>query len=235
MARELQEATWCDWHRLLATPQKIEAAVVRLNPRGKEIDLCDPCAMIWDWLLPRIEQMLEFFDRNVLEALLNTGNPPADEKRDRVPAQLAITDEPAAASTIDSTQAVKGDKNTPTSRGGTTNRGRRITGELQVRCPLHHPGANSPSEYWVKVKDRGSHAASSHKLKPQEIDWVLPADGSLTLPHKCTEHKVCAVYDNGAGFGFPTKNALTTHRSKAAQSGWELANTDATETAAAAA
>lgn len=234
MARELQEAAWCDWHRLLPTNDKVPAEFSRINPRGKEIDLCDPCSMVYDWIAPRVEQMLPFFDRAVLEALFNTGNTPADEKRDRVPAQLAITDGQDTASAAEPAPDAKLAKD-GTRRGNPRNLGRWIDGIDQVRCCEDHPGANSPAVYWVKVENRGTHASKAHHKTAQECVWEQHPDHPVDLPYKCREHKVCAAFDNGAGYGFPSAAALRTHIFKADEANWEKADKDPAETSASAA
>lgn len=224
MAQELLTRNTCDWHGALEDAQVVEAVHVRISPKGKAHDLCEPCCMIFDWAMPRLPQVLSFLNTEVIERLLQSGRE-AGDKPGRQPAQLAL---PGAA-TAAKADAAKAPDISPATKS-VANRGRWIDGEPQVRCPLKHPGANSPKKYWVKVSDRGSHAASSHQIKPQEINWVLPDDDSVNLPHKCTDHKVCAAYDNGAGYGFPTPSALATHKTKAKQSGWELADTDTTAT-----
>ncbi|MEU0220272.1 hypothetical protein ABZ281_36710 [Streptomyces sp. NPDC006265] len=101
----------------------------------------------------------------------------------------------------------------------------------QVRCPLKHR-AGSPDEYWVAVRDRGSHAKSSHKLLGPQVPYELPTDGSVKFGVACFYHEVCT---KAGGFGFKNNSGLSLHKRKADEEGWEKASgTDTTETGSAA-
>lgn len=241
MAQRLVKEGTCDWCAQIDPGQQVPAQQTRISPTGKEIDVCDPCGYLADLGFPRLELMLRYFAPEVIERLLRVGRAPEDEKdkRSRGPAQLSIPTPTPTPTPAPKPEAEK--KPTSKPAGGSSgkkavaNRGRWVDGVDQMRCPEDHPGANSPAEYWVKVENRGSHAASSHNKLAQEIPWEEHPDHPVDLPHKCVEHKVCAAYDNGAGFGFPSKQALATHVFKSNEAGWEKADKDAAETSAPAA
>ncbi|MGW3860390.1 hypothetical protein ACWEDZ_02750 [Streptomyces sp. NPDC005047] len=231
MAHRLIQENLCDWHSALQAPAEVEAVHSRVNPQGKENDLCEPCAMIFDWLVPRFHQVLTFFDHDVLEALFRAGRTPADETPAR-PAQLAITESDGSPMAV--APAPKPEPKKPPGKAAAEEsygHGEWQPGVEQVRCPLTHR-VGSPAEYWVRVRDRGSHAKSSHKLLGPQVAWELPdperaGDEAFDLPVKCFEHKVCA---EAGGYGFENENGLRLHRIKTAQ--WEKTpmRKDATET-----
>ncbi|WP_329271764.1 hypothetical protein [Streptomyces sp. NBC_01451] len=236
MANRITTSQTCDWHEQLRPPEQVSAVHVRVNPAGKELDLCDLCSVAYDLSAPRMALMVQLFNAEVVERLFRTGRQPAVEEKVRRPAQLAIPDAPSAPkkkvakSTPPAAPKPVADPEpaTKTGKKAVANRGRRIDGEDQVRCPKSHPGANSPQdEYWVRVKDRHSHAVRAHNMMGPEIKYELPDD--MQLGEKCFVHKVCA--DNG-GYGHPNKQSLATHIFKSNQAGWEKTpGADATETA----
>lgn len=232
--------TNCDWHSQIETPVQVPATHVRVNPEGKENDLCEACCMMFDWGMPRVETLVKFFQPDVIERLLRTGREPAGRKSERRTTQPALpgTDAKPRKTTTPPTQP-KAEPETPPGpstearKRAVANRGRRNPDIDQVLCPLPHTGANSPKEYYVAVRDRGSHARSSHNglLGPQ-VPWEMPADATFTLDVKCFQHKVCA---EAGGFGFKSAAGLAMHLTKANAEGWEpapAADTTATGKAA---
>ncbi|MFE2538975.1 hypothetical protein [Actinacidiphila glaucinigra] len=233
MARQITQLALCDWHQALPQPQQAEATQIRTNPQGKENDLCDPCAMVYDFFMPRAEEVLTFLDPTVLEAFFRAGHTPVQDKPDRVPVQIAIpvtaaADDKAPPDTA-TAKAARPSAKAPKASKAAKN-GRWLPGVDQVRCPLTHR-AGSPQDYWVKLRDRGSHAKSSHKLLGPQIAYELPdpdqvGDEAYDLTIKCFDHKVCA---EAGGYGFKDKHGLHCHRIKATT--WERAHHgDAAET-----
>ncbi|MEV5268246.1 hypothetical protein [Streptomyces werraensis] len=219
MARRLvtTHAVLCDWHAALDSPQEIEATAQRTVHAGKTLDLCGFCALVWDFCGPRIDEIKEMIRPEVLEALLRSARSANDEEQDNTqPLQLAIQAEPSPRAASDEHKPKK------------ARPGERIPGAEQVICPLPHR-AGAPDPYWVRLRDRGSHAKGSHHVLGPEIDYKLPdaADGeAITLPVKCFEHQVCA---DAGGYGFKDDNGLRCHIIKSRS--WAKAkNTDTTGT-----
>lgn len=79
----------------------------------------------------------------------------------------------------------------------------------QVGCSLDHPKQpGAPKPYWVQYKGRSSHADMAHDgAKVWEIEWVVPDDGSIELPHPCTVHKEC----RRTGLAFKSETGLRIH------------------------
>ncbi|MGW3153799.1 hypothetical protein [Streptomyces sp. NPDC001089] len=223
MAQQVLTRNTCDGHSNLNEPQIVEGSNVRLNPLGKLNDLCGTCAMLFDLALPRLDIARQFIDMEFLNRIFRSGRDAEDKVRERVPPQLTLPLGPAGKKVTKkaTSRAGSGEK-------AMANRGRWVDGVDQVLCPLEHPGANSPAEYWVELRNRHGHANGSHGLMGPEIAYELPKDGSLTLEHNCTAHKVCAEH---GGYGHKTEASLRTHINKSNQSGWEPADTNATEAA----
>jgi hypothetical protein len=239
MAQRIITEGSCDWHEKLNTPVKVPAVGLRITPVDKEIDLCASCCILFDLAMPRLQVMIEFFNPEVIERLLRTGRKPEEpegSKRSRVPAQLAI---PGSSATpkreTKKRETAKPETAKPeppnTRKAALANRGCWKPDVDQVLCTLDHKGANSPKQYWVDVRNRGSHAKSSHEglLGPQ-IPYELPPDAGFTLDVKCFDHKVCA---EAGGFGFKNAAGLAMHITKADAEGWEPAPKDAAATPAA--
>ncbi|AZM47872.1 hypothetical protein DMB38_20605 [Streptomyces sp. WAC 06738] len=238
MAQRIVTEKSCDWHEQLDTPVKLPAGHVRITPTGKEVDLCEGCCLLFDLGMPRVEVLVEFFKREVIERLLRSGREPEDGKRRRVPAQLAIPGSPSEPKQSTKKAVAKAEPETEpppaqVRKKAQGNRGRWDPKVDQVLCPLDHKGANSPKEYWVEVRNRGSHAKSSHDLLGPQIPYKLPPEATFTLSVKCFEHKLCA---EAGGFGFKNAAGLAMHIQKADSEGWEPApSRDAAETSAPAA
>lgn len=214
----------CDWHAALHSPQEVEAVTQRTAGPDKTIDLCGFCALIWDFCGPRMDEIKKMIRPEVLETLLRSARPlkPEDEET-AGPLQLAMTEEgPAEHVAPASAKKTAGRKN-----------GQWIDGVEQVICPLPHR-AGSPDTYWVKLRDRGSHAKSSHHKLGPEIGYKLPDPSSpnaFTLPVKCFEHEACA---QAGGYGFKDESGLKFHSAKASAAGWPVASPEAKENAMAA-
>lgn len=246
MAQRIVHEKVCDWHAQLDVPVQLPALHVRINPQGKENDLCESCCMMFDWGMPRVEMLLAFFNREVIERLFRVGREPAEAKTERrQPAQLPLpgsqpapkrltAKEKAAAKETATAQPTSAEPSDPTldvRKKAMANRGLWKDGLDQVLCPEAH-GVNSPKEYWVEVRNRGSHAKSSHKKLGPQVAYELPPDGSLKLEVKCFEHKVCAA---AGGYGFKNASGLAMHRTKADSEGWErVPDEDTTATGSAA-
>ncbi|MEV7902087.1 hypothetical protein [Streptomyces anulatus] len=231
MARRLIQmaATSCDWHAAFADSQQIDATTQRTPAADKEIDVCGFCALVWDFVFPRMDEILQMLQPEVIEALMRSAR--KKEAEARVPVQLAIQGStPQPTISASSGKAAK-EKNAARSSAPAPARasknGRWLKDADQVRCPLPHR-AGSPATYWVKVRDRGSHAKSSHGLLGPEVAYELPPATSpgnqLNLPVKCYVHKVCA---EAGGYGFADEAGLRCHVVKAKE--WDLFE-DTTET-----
>ncbi|MFV0135579.1 hypothetical protein ACLGIH_20545 [Streptomyces sp. HMX87] len=238
MAQRLVTEQFCDWHGQLDQPQQVPAVHVRTNPHGKDNDLCEACCMMFDWGMPRVETLMAFFNPEVIKRLLRVGREPAEAKSERRSAQLALPGAAPASKAVPTPKKEKTKKTTtpdpesvPESnarKSAIANRGRWKPDVDQVLCPLDHKGANSPKRYWVDVRDRGSHAKSSHKgLRGPQVPYELPPDANFTLDVKCFDHKVCA---EAGGFGFKTPAGLAMHITKADAEGWEKASSKDTTT-----
>lgn len=239
MAQRIVHEKVCDWHAQLDVPVQLPALHVRINPQGKENDLCESCCMMFDWGMPRVEMLLAFFNREVIERLFRVGREPTEAKTERrQPAQLPIPGSQPAPRRLTAKGKAAGAKEaaateqqvsaesdpTDVRKKAMVNRGRRKEGLDQVLCKEDH-GVNSPKEYWVEVRNRGSHARSSHHKLGPEVTYELPPDGTLKLDVKCFEHKVCAA---AGGYGFKNAAGLAMHRTKADSEGWERVPTEDT-------
>ncbi|MFI7083954.1 hypothetical protein ACIBUR_10150 [Streptomyces anulatus] len=234
MARRLIQtaATSCDWHAALPEPQQVEATTQRTPALDKEIDLCGFCALIWDFVFPRLDEIDQMLKPEVIEMLVRSARSTKDADP-RVPVQLALHGNATQAEPVPSVPGGKSSKGKNDARSSASaparasKNGRWLANEDQVRCPLPHR-AGSPATYWVKVRDRGSHAKSSHGLLGPQIAYEFPPAPTkgkqLDLPVKCFEHKVCA---EAGGFGFKDEAGLRCHIIKA--KAWEP-NVDAAET-----
>lgn len=253
MAQRIVHEKHCDWCGQLDSPRQTPAVHVRNCPGGKEVDLCEACCMMFDWGMPRIEVLIQYFKPEVIERLMRVGRDPADGKSGRRPSQLPLPDAPAPRKATakkpadpppsqvspdgpsprqEAAKRPPAPAPAPTSdprKKAIANRGRWKDGVDQVLCPLDHKGANSPKEYWVDVRNRGQHAKSSHKgLFGPQIAYELPPDATFSLDVKCTEHKVCK---DAGGYGFTSHAGLAMHKTKAGAEGWEPASTmDTAET-----
>ncbi|MFJ3270923.1 hypothetical protein [Streptomyces sp. NPDC086776] len=208
MARELVDATTCDWHAALPDAGRpISAPNQRALENGKEVDLCDSCAWAFDFYYPRRQEVLPLLQPAVLDALYRSAR--GTDTTRRFPAQLPIptTEQPAPAPTP---------KATPKAPAGT--RAKRHLGVwkddvVQVRCPLPHQRGTT-RKYWVDLRNRTGHARGHRKgdgtsYTGPDIAFELPPGEKFT--HFCTEHQVCA--ENG-GYGFLTAESLTAHLHK---------------------
>ncbi|WP_369042314.1 hypothetical protein [Streptomyces sp. Midd1] len=230
MAQQIVTNAYCDWHGQLPDPLKVRATQLRINPAGKENDLCDPCAIIFDIAAPRMELMIQLFHPEVVERLCRIGREPADTKSERRAGQLAIPGTSPAPKEVAKKTTAKAATDTAaaTRKAALQNRGRWDPDVPQVRCPLPHTGRDSPKEYWVAVSNRGSHAKQSHRLLGPQVAYELPTDGSVKYGVSCNDHEVCA---KAGGYGFKNSSGLTLHKRKADEEGWAKApSADATET-----
>lgn len=215
--KQLQFVSVCDWHKALPEPLDVEATQERTNPEGRVNDLCNACAMVWDWFFPRAETIAPFFYPDVIADLFRAGRSPEEEKPKKRSTQLHIPTPPA----IDPEEVERAAKPPPT---GISRYGRWVDGVDQVICPLEHR-TGSPKEYWVKLRDRGSHARSSHGILGPEVPYVLPdpakvgEENAIVFTEWCHSHKVCA---QAGGFGFPNEAALKFHLAKCQS--WEPAS-----------
>ncbi|MFC9505491.1 hypothetical protein [Streptomyces sp. NPDC057002] len=233
MARQLVQtaAVLCDWHAALPNADQVMADAQRMVSSGKEIDLCGFCALVWDLAFPRLEELIQMIQPDVIEVLMRSAHPLKDDAADKAPVQLAIKETAALEPPGPAKNKAK-----PASKQKT---GGRRNGEWQpdveqVRCPLPHR-AGSPDPYWVKLRDRGSHARSSHNLLGPQVAYELPDTGQLggetiVFAARCFEHKVCA---ETGGFPFLDEAGLNCHIIKCRN--WEKASEakDAAETSAA--
>ncbi|WP_274032646.1 hypothetical protein [Streptomyces sp. MMBL 11-1] len=234
MARQLIQTatTSCDWHAALPDPQKIDATTQRTPALDKEIDLCGFCALVWDFVFPRLDEIHQMLKPDVVEMLVRSARSSKDADA-RVPVQLALHGNTTPAEPAPSKAGGKSPKEKNEARASApaparaSKNGRWLANEDQVRCPLPHR-AGSPATYWVKVRDRGSHAKSSHGLLGPQIAYEFPpaptTGKQLDLPVKCFVHKVCA---EAGGFGFKDEAGLRCHIIKA--KAWEP-HEDAAET-----
>lgn len=223
MARELIDAITCDWHAALpGSPSPTRATHVRTLENGKEIDVCDFCAWLFDFYYPRREAVLELLQPGVLDALFRSArdrHPPR-----RVPAQLTLAaggQPPLAELPPDTAATGKGNKRK-------NKNGAWKDDEVQVRCPLPHR-APSPRKYWVDLRNRTGHAHSHKKgngdgYNGPDIAFVLQDDQKFT--HFCTQHQVCA--ENG-GYGFLNAASLNAHHNKSKS--WAPATQEARDAA----
>ncbi|MFH9731790.1 hypothetical protein [Streptomyces sp. NPDC017260] len=222
MARRLvtTHAVLCDWHAALEEPAEIVASTQRTVASGKNIDLCGFCALVWDFCGPRIDEIKEMIRPEVVEALLRSARTSKEEMEEPPePLQLTMHEAPPEHREAPPLPKRKSPANKP---------GQWIPGVEQVICPLPHR-AGSPSPYWVKVRNRGSHAKSSHHKLGPEVPYELPDAQNpdpVSLPVKCFKHTVCA---EAGGYGFTDEAGLKLHITKA--SGWPKA-TDAAATKA---
>jgi hypothetical protein len=232
MARQIIQTSTCDWHAQLSRPELVEATETRENPQGTENDLCRACAMIFDWMLPRIEQLVDFFRQDTLERLFRVGHTPTMQKRDRKAIQPALPEAspPTFHPQPQTLEFVEEAVPTSTPTANPRQAGQWLDDHLQVICPLPHR-TGAPVPYYVKVRDRGSHAKSSHHLLGPQIAYEIPdpqkTGQHLTLDVKCYEHTVCA---ESGGYGFENLDGLRLHLTKTQT--WEKTPKakDATET-----
>lgn len=218
MARRLvtSEALLCDWHSALSNRQDIEATTERIIANGKTIDLCGFCALVWDFCGPRMDEIKEMIQPHVLDVLSRSAR--ASKSKTPEPLQLPMAEENTTQPT---TPPPADDEKPPLPKH---KRGAKIPGVEQVICPMEHrPGTAQP--YWVRFRDRGSHAKGSHHKLGPEIPYELPPSDdpdAFTLTVKCFDHKVCA---DAGGYGFKDENGLRCHRIKSKS--WEKAKVPA--------
>ncbi|MFD9815210.1 hypothetical protein [Streptomyces sp. NPDC059080] len=220
MAKELTPTTICDWHASLHAPVSIAAGHVRTLENGKEVDVCDVCAWVFDMYYARRESILTMLQPGVLDAFYRSAREP--QPSHRVPAQLALATgrAPAQLSSSDKPKA-------PVGAGSKAKFGAWKDDVVQVRCPLKHRG--SARKYWVPLRERTNHAHSHKKgdgtrYDGPDISFELQPGQQFT--HFCTEHQVCA--ENG-GYGFISQVALTAHLTKS--TGWQRATEEAKDAA----
>ncbi|MEW1922187.1 hypothetical protein [Streptomyces sp. NPDC088360] len=226
MAKELRPTTICDWHSALPAPTSVAGTSVRTLDNGKEVDLCESCAWVFDFYYPRREQILALLQPGVLDTFYRSARNP--ESTRRVPAQLTLTadEKPPPIERPQATQKPR--KSTKKNVEKRSTNGVWKEDEVQIVCPLPHRDG-SPSTYWVDLRNRTGHAHSHKKddgtnYDGPDIAFVLQDDQKFA--HFCTQHQICAEH---GGYGFLTATSLNAHLNKAR--GWTPATPEAKDAA----
>ncbi|MFF8283273.1 hypothetical protein ACF06W_11185 [Streptomyces albus] len=223
MARAIIDVTWCDWHSQLPEKPRVEARNTRAYEDGSEVDLCHFCALLFDVVHPRRDEILPFLQPDVLTALRRSARDPSPLQRKKVTEPLP----PArghAEGNVKSAAAKTRAKKRKVSPAGVWRED-----VVQVRCPLPHRSSR-PKEYWVDLRNRTAHA-HGHKREDgtghygPDIDFELQP--GVTFTHFCTEHQVCAEH---GGYGFLSAASLDSHIKRAV--GWKPASKAARDAAA---
>ncbi|WP_326745375.1 hypothetical protein [Streptomyces sp. NBC_01760] len=222
MARELIDATTCDWHAALPDAARPIPATHERTLESGDVDLCDSCTWVFDFYYPRRKEVHALLQPSVLDAFHRSARGKDAARRQAAQLPIPSADQPEPAPTP---------KATLKAAAGT--RGKRYLGVwkddvVQVRCPLPHQRGTT-RKYWVDLRNRTGHARGHRKgdgtsYAGPDIAFELPPGEVFT--HFCTEHQVCA--ENG-GYGFLTPESLAAHLHKSKD--WAPASKEARDAA----
>ncbi|MET8342534.1 hypothetical protein [Streptomyces microflavus] len=223
MARDLIPATTCDWHTALPNTQgPTQGSQVRTLDNGKEVDLCQFCAWVFDFFYPRSQEVLALLQPAVLDAFYRSARDTGPTRK--VPAQLSLaqTEQPKLESTGSTSGKSAGGKRTLAKFGAWKD------DAVQIQCPLSHRPGSSP-KYWVELRNRTGHARMHKKENGEPYhgpDIAFELQPGQQFTHFCTEHAVCAEH---GGYGFLSETALTAHSNKSKD--WPRATQEARDAA----